>query len=139
MNKYKPHPKQIEFFTRKEDKIYFGGASPSRTYTWIRNLFMEQYPRFNELARDFITIDIREVTRVKYKISEKMSKRIENDFTYHSPKDDQPERYVYIRDLAKALALTTIQETPESREQSLALTSLEEYVFWANAAIARNE
>jgi hypothetical protein len=30
-------------------------------------------------------------------------------------------------------------ETPASREQSLALTHLEDAVFWANAAIARHE
>lgn len=76
---------------------------------------------------------------MKYKISDKLAKQIENNFTYHPPKDDQPERYVYLRDLARALALSTVQETPECREQSLALTALENYVFWAIAAIARNE
>lgn len=29
--------------------------------------------------------------------------------------------------------------TPKSREQSTALTNLDQVVFWANAAIARNE
>ncbi|MGP3782344.1 Acb2/Tad1 domain-containing protein [Paenibacillus sp. 1A_MP2] len=31
------------------------------------------------------------------------------------------------------------EQTPKSREQSLAMTNLEQAVFWANAAIARNE
>lgn len=65
--------------------------------------------------------------------------RIQNDFTYHSPKEGQPERYAAIRAKALDLATHIVDNTPPSREQSLALTSLEEAVFWANAAIARNE
>lgn len=68
-----------------------------------------------------------------------LNERIENDFTYHAPFGDQPDRYVAIRAKAKELALFIVGNTPGSREQSLALTSLEETVMWANAAIARNE
>ena len=64
---------------------------------------------------------------------------IQRRFTYHAPKGTQPERYVQIRDCAKALAKDIIDLTPASREQSLAITALEECVMWANAAIARNE
>jgi hypothetical protein len=64
--------------------------------------------------------------------------QIENNFTYHAPTPGQPERYTQIREQAKALALSILELTPESREQSLALTKLEEAVFWANASIARN-
>ncbi len=60
-------------------------------------------------------------------------------FTYHSPKEGQPERYQRIRDEAHGLAEIIVDNTPSSREQSLALTNLEQAVFWANAAIARNE
>lgn len=60
-------------------------------------------------------------------------------FTYHPPKDGQTERYETLRAHAKDLALHIVESTPESREQSLAITKLEEAVFWANAAIARNE
>jgi hypothetical protein len=60
-------------------------------------------------------------------------------FTYHAPHGDQPERYVAIRDQAKALAEAIVEKTPHSREQSLAITAIEEAVFWANAAIARRE
>lgn len=60
-------------------------------------------------------------------------------FTYHAPKDDQPERYQMIRAAALNLAAIMVGATPESREQSLALTALEESVAWANAAIARRE
>ena len=74
-----------------------------------------------------------------YTPDEKMVKRLENDFTYHSPMGDQPGRYEEIRNHAKAYAQYLVSSTPPSREQSLALTALEEVVFWANAAIARNE
>lgn len=64
---------------------------------------------------------------------------IEKRFTYHPPKDDQPERYVLLRNLACEFAHNIVDNTPESREQSLAITKLEEAVMWANASIARNE
>jgi len=65
--------------------------------------------------------------------------RIENDFTYHAPQGDQPKRYEALRAKAKEFALVIAGLTPQSREQSLALTKLEEVAMWANAAIARNE
>lgn len=68
-----------------------------------------------------------------------MGNQLEKSFTYHAPKGDQPERYVELRDRAKLLAYMIVKNTPPSREQSLAITKLEEAIFWANAAIARNE
>ena len=65
--------------------------------------------------------------------------RIENNFTYHPPKPGQPERYQAIRDKAKELAILIDRKCPDSREKSIAMTELESAVFWANAAIARNE
>jgi hypothetical protein len=67
------------------------------------------------------------------------NEELEVRFTYHAPKDDQPKKYEMIRASAKTLAQELVLLTPESREQSLALTKLEEVVFWANAAIARRE
>lgn len=67
------------------------------------------------------------------------TERIERDFSYHSPKNDQAKRYTDIRAEAKALALMICNNCPKSRELSLALTKLEESVMWANASIARNE
>ena len=64
---------------------------------------------------------------------------IENNFTYHPPFGDQPQRYEAIRAEAKKFAEFITANTPSSREQSVALTNLEQAVFWANAAIARNE
>ena len=65
--------------------------------------------------------------------------QIERNFTYHPPKPGQLERYTQIREQAKAFALLIAEITPVSREQSLALTYLENSVMMANAAIARNE
>lgn len=65
--------------------------------------------------------------------------KIENNFSHHPPKGDQLERYDDIRNAAKELAYIITELTPVSREQSLALTQLETAMFWANAAIARNE
>ena len=62
-----------------------------------------------------------------------------NRFTYHTPKDDQPKRYINIRETALGLARHIDKNCPESREKSLAVTKLEECVMWANASIARNE
>ena len=64
---------------------------------------------------------------------------LENIYTYHSPKDTQPERYERIRYKAKMLAAFINEKCPDSREKSLAMTKLEEAVMWANASIARNE
>ncbi len=66
------------------------------------------------------------------------TKQIENNFTYHAPKEGQPRLYEDIRGMVKTTALTLVAICPESRELSVALTKLEEAVFWANAAIARN-
>ena len=64
---------------------------------------------------------------------------LENRFTYHPPKGNQPAKYQGIRQMARTLAQYVDTNAPDSREKSLALTHLEETVMWANAAIARNE
>jgi len=74
-----------------------------------------------------------------YQPNENDKKKLDNNFTYHKPKDNQPERYVIIRDAGKSLATLLTEQCPASRELSLAITSLEECIMWANASIARNE
>ena len=64
--------------------------------------------------------------------------KIDNAFTYHAPKEGQPAKYQAIREKAKELAYLVDGLVPESREQSPAITKLEECVMWANAGIARN-
>lgn len=75
----------------------------------------------------------------RYPISDESIKDLNRRFTYHAPKGSQPERYVAIRNKAKELAGLIVSCSLPSREQSLALTKLEECSMWANAGIARNE
>lgn len=76
---------------------------------------------------------------VKYPLTDEDAKSIDNNFTYHSPKPGQNERYVNLRAQARQLAIQICYCVPKSRERSLAITKLEEAIFWANAGIARNE
>lgn len=70
-------------------------------------------------------------------IDPKLAARIGNDFTYHRPPSEVGATFVAIREKAKELALLIADTTPPGREQSTALTRLEEAVMHANAGIAR--
>jgi hypothetical protein len=74
-----------------------------------------------------------------YTPSQRVTEQIDKSFRYHAPKGSQQQRYEKLRSDIRALAMTIVCNTPESREQSLALTKLEEVMMIANAAIARNE
>ena len=65
--------------------------------------------------------------------------QLENNFVYHSPKPGQNDKYQRLRSNALGMAYLIQELTPKSREQALAITNLEQSIFWANAAIARNE
>ncbi len=62
---------------------------------------------------------------------------IEHRFTYHQPVGDQNDRYTVVRATARSLAHVILDNVTDGRERSLALTKLEEAIFWANAGIAR--
>jgi hypothetical protein len=74
-----------------------------------------------------------------YELTQQDLLDIQKRFSYHPPKDDQAERYNRIRAEILATAMFIMENTPKSREQSLALTNLEQVLFWSNASIARNE
>jgi len=76
---------------------------------------------------------------MRYEPPAEVYDKLERNFTYHAPKDDQIERYEKLRVLAKELSQFLVENCPFSREQQLALGKVEESIMWANAAIARNE
>ena len=59
-------------------------------------------------------------------------------FRYHKPDELTASVHDEIREECLGLAKFLVETLPESREQSLAITKLEEAMFWANASIARN-
>ena len=65
--------------------------------------------------------------------------QLDNTYTYHRPHGDQPQRYERVRAAAKTFALTLLDNCPDSRERSVAMTNLQQSVMWANASIAINE
>jgi hypothetical protein len=75
----------------------------------------------------------------KYEVTPEVAADFEKRFKYHAPFGDQAQRYEGIRADGRLLAQTLTRNCPPSRELSLALTNLEQALFWANASIARNE
>jgi hypothetical protein len=63
--------------------------------------------------------------------------RIANDFTYHCPPPEIAVNFVTLREKAKELAFLIADLVPSGREQSSALTNLEQAIMHANAGIAR--
>ena len=74
-----------------------------------------------------------------YTPSESDQAKLDNNFMFHTPKGDQAERHAFLRDKAKELAELMSHLCPPSRELSLAITNLEQAMFWANSSISRNE
>lgn len=63
---------------------------------------------------------------------------LNNRFAYHPPKDEETKRFhELVREAMQAAAEVMVAITPRGREQSLAIAKLEEAMYWANAAIAR--
>jgi hypothetical protein len=63
---------------------------------------------------------------------------IDRRFDYHAPDADKVRRHENVRGDVKVTARVFELNLPDGREKSLAITKLEEALFWANAAIARN-
>jgi len=70
--------------------------------------------------------------------SEAVVADMQNRFAYHAPTGNKVNIHAELRNRFGAIALFTLASTPPSREQSLAITKIEEAMLWANAAIARN-
>lgn len=70
---------------------------------------------------------------------ESLEQRVESDFSFHPANtDEKRSAHTNIRERSKILALYLAENLPAGREQSMALSKLEEVMFWANAAIARS-
>jgi len=77
-----------------------------------------------------------------YAPSERLHKQVEEAFaidTYLPHSDDQVQRVHDLRTRFRALAEQLILLTPESRDQSTALTQLESAFQWARSAIGKEK
>lgn len=74
-----------------------------------------------------------------YKLQPADETYLEDSFKSHPPHSTQIKRYSDMREGCKIIAEGILISCPPSRERSLALTNIEQAMFWANAAIARNE
>lgn len=63
--------------------------------------------------------------------------KIEHNLTNHTPSAKGITAIENLRRAAKNFSYAVAAESKQSREQSLALTHIEEALFWANAAVAR--
>lgn len=64
---------------------------------------------------------------------------IEHRFDYHRPNAEAVKLHEGVREVLKEVALSFDSNLPDGREKAVAITKLEEAMFWANAAIARNK
>jgi hypothetical protein len=63
---------------------------------------------------------------------------VHNRFTYHPPQSEERKKgHEYVRQSCERLAMSFAGNLPHGRELSLAITKLEEAMFWANASLAR--
>lgn len=66
--------------------------------------------------------------------------RMLHDLSLHSPADEETaQRLDDLREAAKWFGTEIIKHTAQNREQSLAITSLEQSLQWAIAAVVRHQ
>jgi hypothetical protein len=65
---------------------------------------------------------------------------IHNRFAFHPAHTEQKrDAHASVRQICRQLADFLNDQLPEGREKSLAITKLEEVMFWGNAALARTQ
>jgi len=65
---------------------------------------------------------------------------IDNRFSFHAATTEEKKmEHTSVRNACWELAKFVNAKVPEGREKSLAITHLEEVMFWANAGIARTK
>lgn len=65
------------------------------------------------------------------------SDELDRRFDFHPATGATGPVHAEIRRLHRELANDVVRLVPEGREQSLAITKIEESMYWANAGIAR--
>lgn len=70
-------------------------------------------------------------------VAKNFTAQVERNFTSYPAGFEQDEAMRSVREGCKVLGILLDVKCPDSREKSLALTNLEQVMFWANAAIAR--
>lgn len=63
--------------------------------------------------------------------------QVKRNFTSYPVGDEQNSAMQAVREECETLAMLICDKCPNGREKSLALTNLEQVMFWADAAIAR--
>lgn len=64
---------------------------------------------------------------------------LENRFSFHPANtEEKKQAHETVRNTCLRVAIDLNNLIPEGREKALALTHLEEVMFWANAGVARN-
>lgn len=63
--------------------------------------------------------------------------RVRIDFAHHTVDDSEAKQMAELRARFADVANGLVEVVPDGREQQIALTKLEEALFWANAGIAR--
>lgn len=69
---------------------------------------------------------------------QKLLEDVRNRFTFHPATEVTGTQFDAVRIYLGRVAEKFAKNLPDSREKSLALTHLEEAMFWANASIARH-
>ncbi len=67
------------------------------------------------------------------------SAELNRRFQHHAPDAQRISKHETVRGMLTQVAAGLDTLIPEGSEKSLALTKLEETMFWANAAIARED
>lgn len=61
-------------------------------------------------------------------------------FAFHAaPGQEKRDEHTAVRQHCRRLADELNERLPDGREKSVVMTKLEETMFWANAALARNQ
>lgn len=63
---------------------------------------------------------------------------LQHRFEYHAPDEAKKKTHELIRRVMLGAATAVAEQVPPGREQSLAITHLEDAMMWANAGVARS-